>query len=224
MRTYTLACSIVGHVLIVSGFIIAPIVATDELPEPRRAFDFIIVRPLLLPEVPTAPPAGKPQPTAGSFNRDAAPLTAPDTIAPDSGIDPFESRGIPEGVPYGLPAGPEGGLGSDVVAPPPPPPPPPVDRAPIRVGGSIKEPQKIRHVAPAYNAIAQAAGVQGTVILEAVIGEDGRVRNVRVLRPVALLDHSAIDAVRQWQFTPTLLNGEPVPVVMTVTVTFTLRR
>ena len=55
------------------------------------------------------------------------------------------------------------------------------------------------------------------VILETEIGEDGRVRNVRVLRGVPMLDQAAIDAVRQWQFTPTLLNGLPVPVVMTVT-------
>lgn len=61
-------------------------------------------------------------------------------------------------------------------------------------------------------------------ILEAEIGEDGRVRNTRLLRSIPLLDEAAIGAVRQWRFTPTLLNGEPVPVVMTVTVAFTLTR
>jgi protein TonB len=64
--------------------------------------------------------------------------------------------------------------------------------------------------------------VQGVVILEAVIGEDGTVQNVRVLRSKPLLDDAAVEAVRQWRFTPTLLNGQPVPVVMTVTVAFTL--
>jgi protein TonB len=61
------------------------------------------------------------------------------------------------------------------------------------------------------------------VILEAVIAEDGRVRDVRVLRSIQLLDQAAIDAVRQWRFTPTLLNGVPVPIVMTVTVNFELQ-
>jgi protein TonB len=61
------------------------------------------------------------------------------------------------------------------------------------------------------------------VILEAVIGEDGRVRDVRVLRSIPLLDTAAIEAVRQWVFSPTSLNGEPVPVVMTVTVAFELK-
>ena len=60
--------------------------------------------------------------------------------------------------------------------------------------------------------------MQGIVIIEATIGEDGRVINARILRSVPLLDQAALDAVRQWQFTPTLLNGVPVPVIMTVTV------
>lgn len=75
---------------------------------------------------------------------------------------------------------------------------------------------------PVYPRIGQSAGVEGIVILDAVIDLDGTVRDVRVLRPVALLDQAAIDAVREWRFTPTLLNGVPVPIIMTVTVNFTL--
>ncbi len=56
------------------------------------------------------------------------------------------------------------------------------------------------------------------MILEALIGVDGRVADAKVLRSVPLLDQAALDAVRQWEYTPTLLNGAPVPVVMTVTV------
>jgi len=77
-------------------------------------------------------------------------------------------------------------------------------------------------VTPAYPAIAQSAGVQGVVILEALIGTDGKISKARVLRSVPLLDQAAIDAVMQWEFTPTLLNGQPVPVLMTMTVQFTL--
>ena len=94
--------------------------------------------------------------------------------------------------------------------------------APVRVGGDIKEPKKIRDVKPIYPDIARANGVQGIVILEVIITYDGSVREVKVLRSVALLDDAAADAVRQWQFTPTLLNNQPVEVVMTVTVNFTL--
>ena len=94
--------------------------------------------------------------------------------------------------------------------------------APVRVGGEIREPKKIRDVKPYYPPEAQAAGVQGIVIMEAVIDRDGYVRDARVLRSVPILDQAATDAVRQWQFTPTLLNGVPVEVIMTVTVNFTL--
>ena len=71
--------------------------------------------------------------------------------------------------------------------------------------------------------MARSARVSGIVILEAVIGPDGRVTDVTVLRSVALLDEAAVEAVQQWEYTPTLLNGVPVPVIMTVTVNFTLR-
>jgi periplasmic protein TonB len=110
-----------------------------------------------------------------------------------------------------------------VIRPPPPAPPPPTPKEPVRVGGSIRPPQKIRDVRPVYPAVALETRIHGIVILEAVIGEDGRVRSLRVLRSIPLLDQAATDAVRQWVFTPTLLNGQPVPVAMTVTVAFNLQ-
>ena len=92
----------------------------------------------------------------------------------------------------------------------------------MRVGGNIKPPTKTKHVAPVDPAIAQSARVQGVVIIEATIGPNGKVQDARVLRSIPLLDQAALDAVKQWEFTPTLLNGVPVPVIMTVTVQFTL--
>jgi protein TonB len=83
---------------------------------------------------------------------------------------------------------------------------------------------KLHGPPPVYPAIAQQARVQGTVILEATIDVDGSVRDVKVLRSIPLLDQAAIDAVREWKYSPTILNGNPVPVIMTVTVTFTLNR
>lgn len=93
----------------------------------------------------------------------------------------------------------------------------------VRVGGDIAEPKKIKDVKPVYPAEAQAAGIQGVVILEATIAPSGYVSDARVLRSIPALDQAAVEAVRQWAFTPTLLNGAPVPVIMTVTVNFTLR-
>jgi len=93
---------------------------------------------------------------------------------------------------------------------------------PLRVGGEIKSPAKIRDVKPAYPAEARAAGVQGVVIVEILVDPAGEVHDVRVLRSIPILDEAALDAVRQWRFTPTLLNGEPRSLLMTVTVSFRL--
>jgi len=98
----------------------------------------------------------------------------------------------------------------------------PSGATPVRVGGNIKPPQKTKHVDPIYPEIAKSAHVQGVVILETLIDEQGRVADARILRSIPLLDQAALDAVREWEFTPTLLNGVPVPIVMTVTVQFTL--
>ena len=72
-----------------------------------------------------------------------------------------------------------------------------------------------------YPAIAQSARVGGVVIIEATIGPDGKVIDAKVMRSIPMLDQAALDAVRQWEYTPTLLNGVPVPILMTVTVNFT---
>ena len=98
----------------------------------------------------------------------------------------------------------------------------PVERA-VRVGGQIKAPTKTRNVQPIYPLIAQSARVQGVVIIEATIDPGGKVANTRVLRSIPLLDQAALDAVRKWEYEPTMLNGVAVPLIMTVTVNFTLR-
>jgi protein TonB len=99
----------------------------------------------------------------------------------------------------------------------------PPKQAPLRPGGDIRPPQRITYVAPVYPALAREVRRDGTVILEAVIDETGAVRNVTVVRSIPLLDRAAIDAVSQWRYTPTRLNGAPIAIIMNVTVTFSLR-
>jgi TonB family protein len=95
---------------------------------------------------------------------------------------------------------------------------------PGRVGeGEIVEPRKTVHVAPEYPEAALQARVQGQVILEAILSPAGCVQQLTILRGIPLLDLAAFVAVSQWRYTPTLLDGEPVPVVMTVTVNFRMR-
>jgi protein TonB len=154
-------------------------------------------------------------------NPAAAPVEAPKEIKPETGIE-SGVKGVVGGVEGGVVGGVAGGIvGGLAEAPPPPPPPPPT--APVRVGGNIKTPTKVKDVRPVYPAIAQSARVQGVVIIEATIGPTGTVQDAKVLRSIPLLDQSALDAVKQWVFTPTTLNGVPVPVIMTVTVNFTLQ-
>jgi protein TonB len=147
----------------------------------------------------------------------AAPVEVPDEIKPEP-VDTNFDRNV--GVEGGIPGGVVGGVVGGLPEAPPPPPPPPTQ--PVRVGGQIKQPTKTKHVNPQYPPIAQSARVQGVVIIEAVIGPNGKVQDARVLRSIPLLDQAALDAVKQWEFTPTLLNNVPVPVIMTVTVQFTL--
>jgi periplasmic protein TonB len=95
----------------------------------------------------------------------------------------------------------------------------------VRVSDGITPPQKIHDVPPIYPTVAQLARIEGTVILEATIDVAGRVQHARILRsgPLQQLDEAALTAVRQWIYTPTRLNGQPVSVVMTVTVHFRLK-
>jgi protein TonB len=218
-KWYSLPLSILVHAVVIAAAVIVPLMAADALPVPRSIVAFIAAAPPPLPPPPPAPsgvaPRARPLLTS---NPDAAPPEAPTGIKPEFGLDPESSAG--KGVDGGLP---DGVAGSGVVILSEPPLPPPAPTPPIRLSQGIRQPTKVRDAQPIYPVIAQSARVQGLVILEAVIGVDGRVREARVLRSIPLLDQAALDAVRQWVYTPTLLNGVPIPIVMTVTVTFTLR-
>jgi periplasmic protein TonB len=219
MRLYTIVVSIVAHAAVLVVLVIVPLVAMEVVPVAREATAFIRAGAAVLPDVPPPPQPRTVTATAQNTNPDAAPTRAADRIEPEVAV---ADRGVPIEGPPGVPGGVPGGVGMPT-APVIPPPPPPTNE-PRKTGGLIQRPKKTHDVAPVYPAIARMNGVRGTVVLEAVIGENGRVRNVRVLKSIPLLDQAAIDAVRQWQFTPTLLNGEAVPVVMTVTVSFELNR
>ena len=104
------------------------------------------------------------------------------------------SVGVPGGVVGGVPGGSLGGVVGGL--PQAPPPPPPAPTAPVRVGGNIKAPTKVKNISPVYPQIAQSARVQGVVIIEATISPTGKVTDARVLRSIPLLDQAALDAVR----------------------------
>jgi protein TonB len=219
-----LPVSIATHVMAAVAFLIIPLAAEVELPAPMPMAppDYMAVR--------SVPPPPPPAPVPGARTpapRDVgAPIDAPSAILPERPHPPSVEAPVGPEVVGGIEGGGfTGVLGSLVVVDPPPPPvvTPPVE--PIRVtrGGVIREPKKIVDVAPIYPPLARSGGVEGIVILEAVISVRGDVERLRVLRSVALLDQAATDAVQRWHYTPTLLNGVPVPVLITITVRFALR-
>ncbi len=175
------------------------------------------------------PPPPPPPPPPRSVGRGSA-APPPPPPPPEPAVRGGVAGGVRGGVKGGVPGGVRGG-GGDAAPPPPPPPPPPrseqqtsaaANEPALRVGGNIAPPTKIKDVRPVYPEEARAQGIQGVVILEARIDPDGTVSEARVLRSIPQLDQAARDAVLQWQFVPTLVNGNPVPIIMTVTVNFVL--
>jgi periplasmic protein TonB len=222
-RRIVALASVVIHAIAICAIVVVQLLAVGPLPAVHRplAFDDVTLVQVKDIDLPAAPRnAGAASQSAVSPS--AAPIVAPQGIRDETGIEQLivpsgraaatdaESRSF-----SGLDA-----LGTVVYAPPAPPPPP---QAPMRLSSGMQAPRKIVDVMPAYPAVARTARVEGMVILEAVIDASGRVESVRVLRSIPLLDQAAIDAVRQWRFTPTRLSGVPVPIVMTVTVNFTLK-
>ena len=215
---YTLPLSITAHAAIAAVVIVIPLMATDVVPAPASLGVFVTSPP---PPVPPPPP-----PAAASTPRQPAQLpvdanvvlTEPSEKLIEEAPTPTVP-GVPGGI--GVPTGVLDSTGPIPTVPAIPLPAAPVQ--PVRAGSLITKPAKIKDVRPVYPAIAQSSRVQGRVIIEATIGIDGRVKDARILKSIPLLDRAALDAVMQWQFTPTLLNGVPVPVLMTVTVDFTLQ-
>lgn len=224
------ALSVATHVAVIGGvawFVMFSVSA--ELPQVPQMMAFVAAAPPPRPPPPPPPPAAKaakpvdtskPLPTHGpTFT---VPAEIPVGIQPENSFDIGDEGGVVGGVEGGIAGGVIGGVvGSIVVGEAPPPPPPPVK--PRRVGGELQAPALIHRVEPDYPGVAVAAKVSGTVILEATVNEAGVVTEVHVLRSIILLDQAAIKAVKQWRYQPLNLNGQPVPFILVVTVTFTLR-
>ena len=220
----TTMVSVILHTVLVVLILVVPLLMSDEIPEPTSVVKAFFVEPAAPPPPPPPPPppapraqtaprpVSTPPPTETKFE---APIETPEDVRPEEGIDLGVEGGVPGGVEGGVPGGVVGGVVGGLPDAPPPP-------QAVRVGGQIKEPKKLKDIKPVYPDIAKQARVQGIVILECTISPQGKVTDVKVLRGIPLLDQAAVEAVKQWVYTPTLLNGVPVPVIMTVTVNFRL--
>jgi periplasmic protein TonB len=221
-RRYITFLSALVHAAILSTIFFTQLLSPGPLPIPRTVLAFSDALPIQIHDIPLPPPARGSSSPAESPSPGIAPIEAPAEIAPERDVTAAPAGQITTGV-RGVETGVVGGIdlpGTGLQVEPPPP--PPVSRAPIRLHAGMQAPRKIVNVPPRYPTHAQLAHIEGVVVLDAVIDPTGRVTDVRVTRSIQLLDQAAIDAVRQWRFTPTLLNGEPVSVLLTVTVRFTL--
>ena len=224
--TLPILMSTVAQAAAVGAFVIIPLLLiTDTIPEIPTMMAFVAVPP---PPPPPRPPAAAPKQVAQTpktpTNSAAAPIEAPTTITPERPNDEGPDIGAPGGVEGGIPGGVVGAVLGGLPEVPPPPPPPAVAKGPVRIGGQIQAPALIKRIEPGYPPIAVSAHLEGVVILEAIVNREGTVEEVKVLRSVhPVLDREAAIAVKQWQYSPLVLNGIKERFVLTVTLSFNLQ-
>jgi len=197
----------------------------SEWPSPHRALAWEPPRVVLTdiqlpPQTRRAPTPPSVEPGGRVQASELAPIVEPRDVTPEGERQDLRSLSLGDPGPIDKLFGGPGDV-VDLVPPPVVPAQPLPNKTPMRHSG-IKPPQRLVNVAPVYPATALAVRQQGMVIIDATIDEQGNVTETRILRSIPLLDAAAIAAVRQWKFSPTLLNGVAVPIVMTVTVNFTL--
>src|ERR1700678_1145265 len=216
-NSWTVALSAIIQACLLGILILIPLIYTEALPK-------TLLTTFLVPPPPPPPPP----PPAAAIQRIVKPVVrlihngqmmAP-TVVPKK-VEMIKEEEIPPdvgavGVVGGVPGGVPGGSGSGM------PPPPKATPSRIRVGGNVAAAKLVRQVTPLYPPIAKTAHIFGTVMLHAVIAKDGTIQELTYVSGPPLLMKNAMDAVRQWRYSPTLLNGEPVEVDTTISVVFTL--
>lgn len=239
--TSMMLLAMLGETVLIFVAVILPMVYFDVLPSTTLK-SFLVAPPP--PPPPPPPPAAAPTIKVRAIPRqfDAGRLMAPKVIPkqiaeikeeelpPPSAGGVGVVGGVPGGVAGGAPGGVLGGILSSVptaanVLPPPPPKKEEKKEAPvqrIRVGGNVQQARLVSQPKPVYPPLAKQARIAGVVKLNAVIAKDGSIMNLSVISGHPLLVQSALDAVKQWRYQPTLLNGEPVEVITQIDVNFTL--
>jgi len=235
-KATSVVVSFIVQSVLVLLLVLVPLIYTDTLPRAQLT-SFFTAPP---PPPPPPPPAAAPVKIVKVIPRqfDAGRLMAPKAIPKDIAMikeeelpPPVSSVGVVGGVPGGVPGGTPGGVIGGIISSVPvaAPPPPPVKEAPkqvapqrIRVGGNVQQARLIRQPKPVYPPLARQARIQGTVRLTAIIATDGTIQSLQVVSGHPLLVPSALEAVKQWVYQPTLLNGEPVEVITQIDVNFTL--
>jgi len=221
-QRWTVLVSMIFQVTFLSILLLIPLIYTEALPKAMLAT--LLVAP---PPPPPPPPPAQVQTVRKTqvHLMDAGKLMAPKAIPKNITIIKEEAdpdMGVGGGVLGGVAGGSLGGAIGGVIGGMPAQPKPTASR--IKVGGNVTAARLQHTVSPVYPALARQPPMSGTVRLHAIIAKDGTVQQLEVLSGHPLLVQSALDAVRQWRYQPTLLNGEPVEVDTTVDVIFSLNQ
>jgi protein TonB len=223
-KSWTVLVSTIVQATILGILILIPLIYTEALPK-------AMLSTLLIAPPPPPPPPPPPQPVKTIVKPVARliqsgklmqPRAIPKEVAvfkeaelPPDVINNSNTGGVFGGIPG---QGIIGGSGGPAL------PPPPKAAAPARIkqGGNVTAASIVTQTRPVYPALARQARIQGNVVLHAIIDKDGKVAQLEVMSGHPLLVQAALDAVKQWRYKPTLLNGDPVEVDTTITVTFTM--
>ena len=229
-KPWTVVVSMLFQVAFLGILILIPLIYTEALPKTMMATMLTAPPP---PPPPPPPPAVaqivhvKPQ----AHLMDAGKLMQPKVIPKEVKIikedaEPDVATGMTGGVPGGVAGGSMGGVLGGVIGGmgAAPPPPRPHQTGPLRVGGNVQAARIVNRVQPVYPPLARQTRISGTVRLHAIIGKDGAITSLEVMSGHPLLQQAALDAVRQWRYQPTLLNGEPVDADTTIDVIFSLNQ
>jgi periplasmic protein TonB len=227
-KPWTVVVSMIFQSLFLGILILIPLIYTEALPKTMMATLLVAPPP---PPPPPPPPAATPvvkvKPQVHLM--DAGKLVAPKVIPKEVKIIKEEAEpdmgaatgGVPGGVAGGSLGGTIGGVIGGMGGAPPPPKP---TQQRIRQGGSVQAALLVNKVQPVYPPLARQTRIAGTVRLHAIISKTGSVESLEVLSGHPLLVRAAMDAVQQWRYKPTLLNGEPVEVDTTIDVIFSLNQ
>jgi periplasmic protein TonB len=234
-RFFTVCTSIALHFVGVIVVIVIPLIVFQKLPQ-SELLTFLVAPPPPppAPVAPPPPPTMRPMATKMTVvdpTKFVAPSAMPTAIPEASEeIQQFAAGNFVGGMPSGVSGGVAGaGVGSGLTSglisntgsnTPPPPPPPIKKREVYKIGGDLKESMLIKQVKPEYPPLAARMRLSDVVILVVTIDEEGNVSDIKVQKGNPILNEAAIKAVKQWKYSPTVLNGEPVPVIGTVKVIF----
>jgi periplasmic protein TonB len=229
-RPFAFLVSISAELVVVSALILIPLAYNDHLPglQWKNVGLAAPVRPI------------EPRPVVAQAQQRASSVSVVHPVfvralprpgnvtAPVLGMEMLDAPGAVDGIGIGLPVT-EHVIELPVSLAPAPPPPPkpelpstPHTREPVRVGGDVQAAKILRKVLPSYPPMARTARISGVVRLIGIIARDGTIRNLQVVSGHPLLTRAALEAVQQWIYRPTLLNGEVVEVMAPIDVNFTL--